>query len=199
VQLTRTIAAALIIDASLALAAEDDSKPVTVTADNFIRAESDMYFGNVVKDGGFGRFHHNRELTPIDKQLVVRSNRDTLYSAGVFDLNGGPVTVFLPDAGDRFLSMQVINEDHFTYDVVYDPGRYSFSREKYVTRYLLLAVRILLDPGKPGDVEKVHALQDAIRVEQREQGEFEVPAWNRAPRRNCPSPSPARSKRPFWT
>ena len=25
---------------------------VPVTADNFIRAESDLYFGNVVKDGG---------------------------------------------------------------------------------------------------------------------------------------------------
>ena len=65
---------------------------VLVSPDNFTRAESDRYFGNVVKDGGFGKFAHNRELTPMDKQLVVRSNRDTLYSAGVFDLDAGPVT-----------------------------------------------------------------------------------------------------------
>src|SRR5262249_47356890 len=31
-----------------------------VTADNFIRAESDMYFGTVVKQGGFGKFYHYR-------------------------------------------------------------------------------------------------------------------------------------------
>jgi hypothetical protein len=69
---------------------------VLVSADNFTRAESDLYFSNIVKDGGFGKFTHIRELTPLDKQLVVRSNRDTLYSAGVFDLEAGPVTISLP-------------------------------------------------------------------------------------------------------
>lgn len=29
---------------------------VPVTADNFVRAESDLYFGGVIKDGGFGKF-----------------------------------------------------------------------------------------------------------------------------------------------
>ena len=75
---------------------------VLVSVDNFTRAESDLYFSNIVKDGGFGRFTHIRELTPLDKQLVVRSNRDTLYSAGVFDLEAGPVTISLPEPGPRF-------------------------------------------------------------------------------------------------
>jgi hypothetical protein len=35
---------------------------VPVTPDNFIRAESDRYFGKIAKNGGFGRFTHNREL-----------------------------------------------------------------------------------------------------------------------------------------
>jgi hypothetical protein len=73
--------------------------PILVSPDNFIRAESDLYFGNVVNDGGFGPFHHIRELSPIDNQLVIRQNRDTLYSAGVFDLDAGPLTIGLPDAG----------------------------------------------------------------------------------------------------
>jgi hypothetical protein len=49
---------------------------ILVSADNFARAESDMYFRNVVNGGGFGKFMHIRELTPLDNQLVVRSNRD---------------------------------------------------------------------------------------------------------------------------
>jgi hypothetical protein len=49
--------------------------------------------GNAVKDGGFGNFHHNRTPTEIDRQFVIRMNRDTLYSAGVFDLDAGPVTI----------------------------------------------------------------------------------------------------------
>ena len=95
---------------------------VLVSADNFVRAESDLYFGNVVTDGGFGKFTHIRELTPLDKQVVVRSNRDTLYSAAIFDLDAGPVTITLPDAGGRFMSMQVITEDHYVPAVFYGRG-----------------------------------------------------------------------------
>jgi len=79
--------------------------PIGITPDNFVRAETDLYFGNLVKDGGFGEFHHIRELSPIDNQLVIRQNRDTLYSAGVFDLDAGPVTSDMPEAGGRFMSL----------------------------------------------------------------------------------------------
>ena len=75
-----------------AVSAEDE--PVPVTVENFIRAESDLYFSAVaLKEGGFGKFEHEREVTPIDDQNVIRQNRDTLYSAAVFDLDAGPVTV----------------------------------------------------------------------------------------------------------
>jgi hypothetical protein len=40
-----------------------------------------------------------------DTQRVVRDNRDVLGSVGVFDLDAGPVTVMLPGADDRFLSL----------------------------------------------------------------------------------------------
>jgi hypothetical protein len=30
--------------------------PVVVSPDNFARAESDLYLGNIVKDDGFGKF-----------------------------------------------------------------------------------------------------------------------------------------------
>ena len=153
---------------------------VPVTPDNFIRAESDHYFGNMVKDGSFGKFTHNRELTPIDKQLVVRSNRDTLNSAAVFDLDAGPVTVTLPNAGNRFMSMQVINEDMYTPQVIYDAGSYTFTRQQIGTRYVLLGVRILVDPANRDDVKRVHNLQDAIKVNQQSRGSFEVPNWDPA-------------------
>jgi hypothetical protein len=61
----------------------DDGKPVRVTVDNVHRAESDMSFARFAKEGGFGKFKHERELPPIDNQTVMRLNRDTLYSFGV--------------------------------------------------------------------------------------------------------------------
>jgi hypothetical protein len=152
--------------------------PVNVTPDNFARAESDLYFGNVVKDGGFGQFYHIRELSPIDNQLVIRQNRDTLYSAGVFDLDSGPVTIGMPDAGDRFMALQVISEDHYVPEVVYSAGTYTLTRDAVGTRYVMAAVRTLVDPNDPADLDAVRALQDGITAQQHGRGIFEVPDWD---------------------
>jgi hypothetical protein len=155
------------------------AQSVPVTADNFIRAESDLYFGNAQKDaGGTGKFFHHREPTQIEKQPVIRMNRDTLYSGAIFDLDVGPVTVTLPNAGKRFMSLQVINEDQYTPMVVYRPGNVTLTRDKIGTRYVMTAIRTLVDPNDAKDVQQVHALQDAIKVSQRNPGKFEVPNWD---------------------
>jgi hypothetical protein len=157
------------------------TRPVTV--DNFERAESDLYMGNAAKDaGGVGKFFHHRAPADIEHQIGIRMNRDTLYSSGVFDLDAGPVTITLPDAGKRFRSMQVINEDHYVVgNVEYKAGSYNYDKEKVGTRYVLIAIRTLVDPNDPKDLEQVHALQDAIKVEQPGgPGLFEVPNWNQA-------------------
>ncbi|MCI0465479.1 MAG: DUF1254 domain-containing protein [Beijerinckiaceae bacterium] len=156
---------------------------VPVTADNFVRAETNVYFGAIVKKGGFGMFEHDRESTPIDQQTVIRMNRDTLYSGAIFDLDAGPVTITLPEAGKRFMSMQVIDEDEYTPMVVYGAGSHTLNKTKIGTRYVLTAVRILADPADPKDVEQVHALQDAIKVTQKSTGKFEVPNWEQASQR----------------
>jgi hypothetical protein len=80
---------------------------VPVTLDNFNRAETDMIFADSVKTQGLGKFLHHREPMAIDLP-IVRPNRDTLYSLSVFDLDAGPLTITLPNAGQRFMSMQVI-------------------------------------------------------------------------------------------
>lgn len=151
-----------------------------VNVDNFKRAESDNYFARFVKDGGLGTFGHRREPANVDKQDVIRMNRDTLYSAAVLDLDASPATVTLPDAGGRFMAMQVINEDHYTVAVIYDAGAHALSREQVGTRYVLCLVRTFVDPGDPADVARVHKVQDALTVTQSQAGRFEVPDWDRA-------------------
>ena len=73
------VAALLIYSGSAALA-EDQPKPSVaaepVTVDNFPRAESDMYFGGLIKEsGGIGKLSHRREPARIDNQTVVRPDR----------------------------------------------------------------------------------------------------------------------------
>src|SRR5262245_32792920 len=151
---------------------------IRVTPDNFCRAETDLYFTNMVKEGGLGKFFHNRQPTPIDHQKIVRMNRDTLYSSAVFDLEAAPVTITLPDSGTRFMSLQIWDEDEYCPLVAYGAGRHGLSREKVGTRFVGAAVRVLVDPDNPDDVKQVHTLQDAIRVEQAAPGKFEVPNWD---------------------
>lgn len=95
-----------------AAAQSPTDKAIPVTVDNFPRAETDMYFAQHVKQGMFGKFFHVREVVSVDSQTVIRPNRDTLYSLGVFDLDAGQLTVTLPDA-KRYQALQVINEDHY--------------------------------------------------------------------------------------
>ena len=153
---------------------------IPVNADNFARAESDRYFSMLAQRNGLGQLRHNRELAPIDKQTVIRLNRDTLYSAGVFDLDAGPVSITLPNAGGRFLSMQVINEDHYVQGMFYAPGVHELTRDSIGTRYAAVGIRVLADPNSPEDMKQAHDLQDAIKVEQRGSGRLELPTWDRS-------------------
>jgi hypothetical protein len=152
---------------------------VPVTPENFTRAETDTYFANIVREaGGPGKFFHRREIEPIDKQIVIRGNRDTLYSAAIFDLDAAPVTITLPDAGKRFMSMIVINEDQYTPAVYYGAGSHTFTKEQIGTRYLMLALRTFVDPNDLEDLKKVHALQDAVKVSLQSPGTFTIPNWD---------------------
>lgn len=152
---------------------------VIVTPDNFIRAESDIYMAGQARDGAFGVFKHTREVAPVDKQLIVRLNRDTIYSSGVFDLDAGPVTFTLPDPGTRFLSALIINEDHFNPKVFYGAGSHTLTREDVGSRYVMVAIRIFVDPNDPTDVKLANTLQDAITASQPGgPGTFAIPDWD---------------------
>ena len=158
------------------------SQSIPVTVDNFKRAESDMYFSTVaVKQNSLGKFFHYRELFSVDNQTVIRGNRDTLYSSSVFDLDAGPVTITLPDVGKRFMSLMVVSEDHYAFDVKYGAGSYTFTREQAGTRYILAGLRTLVDPLDPKDLDVVHSLQDAVEINQPGgPGKFEIPQWDTA-------------------
>jgi len=176
----KKIVLSIFLVAAGGIAHAQGKNPVPVTPDNFNRAESDMYFAASAKDaGGPGKLLHRREVVSVDKQPVVRANRDTLYSSGVFDLAAGPVTITLPDAGKRFMSLQAFNEDHYVVGGVrYGAGKYRFDKGNVGTRYMLVGIRTLVDPSDPTDVKQVHALQDAIKIDQQGAGKVELPNWD---------------------
>ena len=65
------------------------------------------------QQGGFGKFYHHRELPPSTAASSCVPTATRFIRTAVFDLDAGPVTITLPDAGKRFMSMIVIDEDHY--------------------------------------------------------------------------------------
>jgi len=136
-----------------------------------------MFAGLQRDAGGVNRFAHNREPAPVDKQTVIRMNRDTLYSFAIVDISSG-ATLTLPGAGDRYLSVMVVNEDHFINGVFHDAGRYELSVEEYDSPYVAVAARTLVDPHDPEDLLAVAALQDQLEVSARASRPFELPDYD---------------------
>lgn len=121
-------------------------------------------FADIQADaGGIGVFRHNREPARIDEQTVIRLNRDTLYSFAIVDL-AEPVRLSLPEAGDRYVSAMIVNEDHYINSVIHDAGDHVITRDEQGSRYVLVGVRILVDPVDPADIAAVSALQDQISI-----------------------------------
>lgn len=152
---------------------------IPVTVDTYIRAETDLTFKRYAAMGGFGKLGHVRQPVPIDQQGVIRMNRDTLYSYGIFDLTS-PVTIVKPDGGGRFQSLLVINQDHSALAVEHGAGRFTYTLDSVGTRYVSLIFRTFVDAGDPEDIRKANQMQDALVAEQASPGSLELPDWDEA-------------------
>lgn len=151
--------------------------PIRVNVDNFVRAETHRMFSeNQAVAGGIGQFKHNRTPARIDEQTVIRLNRDTLYSFAVVDL-AQPVRLTLPDSDGRYLSAMVVNEEHYINSVLHDPGEHVLTRDDQGSRYVIVAVRILVDPDEPDDVAAVSRLQDGLALTASAQETFVMPDY----------------------
>lgn len=152
--------------------------PTSVNVDNFVRAESDLMFSRLAADaGGVGKWVHYREPAPIDHQPIVRQNRDTLYSAAIVDL-AAPATLTVPDTAARYVSVMIVNQDHYIPTIIHDAGTYDLDAEALGSRYVLLGVRMLVDPADPNDVATVNSLQDALHICTTTNDPFPVPDYD---------------------
>ena len=162
--------------AIFALASAYAEEAPIVTADNYVRAESDFQMKGYIENFDcFGKLTHSRKPYDLENQVTVRGNRDTLYSFGVFDLTS-PLTITLPDNKGRYQSLMVVNQDH-SLASAYGPKTVTLTQDNVGTRYVILTVRTFMNPNDENDLKQAHQLQDAVSVEQADLGKFEVPNW----------------------
>ena len=137
--------------------------PIKVNVDNFVRAETASQFDRALKTVGdkVNTWGHLRTPPPLDAQIVIRMNRDTLYGSVLLDISKG-ATLTIPETGDRYLSIMVVNEDHYINRSYHDAGTYELTMEEFHTPYVFLIARILVNSSDPADIKEVNILQDQI-------------------------------------
>jgi len=162
------------------LDAKRENRGIPITIDNFVRAATNRELGKYVSlAGGVNQFFHFREPAPIDNQPTIRMNRDTLYSTAVVDISEG-ATLTLPDAGDRYMTAMVVNQDHYINGVFSGGGSYTLDVETFDTPYVIVFLRLLVDATDAKDIAVVNALQDAMTIEAASAKPFILPEYDEA-------------------
>lgn len=160
---------------------------VRVNVDNFVRAETSRMFVDLQRNArGVNVFTHSRSLTSVDRQTVVRMNRDTLYSFAVVDVTAG-ATITIPEHGERYVSVMVVNLDHHVTDIFHAPGAHELTAERCGSPHVVVAARVLVDPNDPADTDAVARIQDGFRLESNasspfESAEYDVDSFDRTRR-----------------
>ncbi len=157
-----------------------DAKAPHVDAKNFVRAETDLqmmsYSSAPFK---FAQFTHGRKAYDVNNQKTLSGNRDTIYSFGVFDLSKSDLTITMPDAKGKYMTLMPISQNHDIYPGLNAPGTYTFKQSEVGTRYVMFVVRTLADPNDTADMARAHKLQDGIVVTQADKGDRSgLQEWN---------------------
>lgn len=141
-----------------------DPRQYGMSPRDYIQAESRAFFHDFLGRAGINTFFHFRSLTKAADHWVVSPNLDTIYSVAIVNARQG-FSLILPDVGDRFLSAQIVTEDHLTPFYLYGGNRHDFSASDFDTEFVGVGVRIGTD-GTAQDVRKiVEELQPQYAIE----------------------------------
>lgn len=135
--------------------------PVMVTKANYPTVETSRQFAiQIEKAGGVNKMNLWDGISKVDNQPIIRLNQDTVYSMGVVDVSEG-ATVTLPDAGERFISVQYVDADHYVYAAEYGAGTYDIPQN---TDYMYVLVRIGSESGSVEEDAVIAKLQKQIVI-----------------------------------
>ncbi|MDG1441876.1 MAG: DUF1214 domain-containing protein [Pseudomonadales bacterium] len=151
---------------------------IKVNVDNYVRATTSAQFAGMLRmSRGMNKFVHAPKPVALNKQSVERMNRDTIYSSAVVDISLG-ASLTIPESGDRYLSVIVMNEDYYTTAIYHDAGVYQLSVDEHDTPFVAIVARILADPTDPDDMKVANALQQGLLIDAAGEGVFTRPNYD---------------------
>ena len=127
-----------------------------MTAKDYIQAESRAFFADFIGRVGLNTFFHFPGLASFEDRFVVSPNNDTVYSVATVNTRNG-FTLDIPDVGERFVSIHIVDENHISPFYLYGGGTFEFTAEQFATDYVAVGIRTGTD-GTPEDVEYITAV-----------------------------------------
>ncbi len=124
-----TIITLVLLITGISLAAERPSDADLIAFKIYHHA---VYMVTTAKQaGGTNKLFHTTVLPTEGTDPVVSPALDHIYTKAVLDLTDGPVVVELPKVeGDRYFSIQIADQEHYTiYDEIHPVGKYAIVRK----------------------------------------------------------------------
>ena len=135
-----------------------------------------MFAGLHADAGAVNTWFRHRAPASVDHQTVIRMNRDTLYSFAIVDITDS-ATLTVPEHADRYVSVMIVNQDHYINEIFHDPGVYELSVDRHETPYVFVAARVLVDPNNTNDLSVVAAIQDGFGLTAKSAQPFVMPDY----------------------
>lgn len=134
-----------------------------VTSENFVVAETDHYFSDLMEVVPVNTFNHHREYSNIETQVVIRENQDCLYSHAVVDCSEG--AWLINPEWDKYSVIQVFDENQYTFAVLY-PGDSLYVTPDMLTmgNYVWLNTRTEVRPENEEGYADAHAHQNSYII-----------------------------------
>lgn len=140
-----------------------DPNDFGMTAEQYIQTESHAFMSNFINRAGLNNFFHFPSLSTADDTWVVSPNQDSLYSIATVDATNG-FSIEIPDVGDRYLSIHVLNTDHYSPYYVYGGGVHHFDREVLGSDIVAVGIRTSTT-ATPEDIKFVaQQIQPNIKI-----------------------------------
>lgn len=125
-----------------------------MTAKEYIQAEVRVSAENWIDRVGVNNWYHFPGLSDKDDTWVVSPNNDTIYSLATVNVSEG-FELTVPDVGkNRFVSIQIADENHVTPFYLYGGGTYKFTANQFESNFVIIGVRMGTN-ATPEDVKFV--------------------------------------------
>lgn len=159
--------------------ADKQVQTTTVTDENYSLAETDGVIEGYVKKiaaatgtNGVGVLMHYRKGADPKDRTIMRINFDTIYSWAIVDLTE-PATLIMPETNGRYQSAWIVSEDGYYPGAFTTPGEHKISKEWIGgARYAVIVMRTQVNVRDPADLAKAHALQDKLKLTQKDKGSW---------------------------